>query len=33
LLGREFIQDVALVDVSRDFIESKAPKKPWKDPE
>lgn len=28
LLGREFIQDVALVDVSRDFIESKAPKKP-----
>jgi hypothetical protein len=27
LLGREFIQDVALVDVSRDFIESKAPKK------
>jgi hypothetical protein len=32
LLGREFIQDVALVDVSRDFIESKAPKKPLKDP-
>ena len=27
LLGREFIQDVALVDVSRDFIESKASKK------
>jgi hypothetical protein len=27
LLGREFIQDVAFVDVSRDFIESKAPKK------
>ena len=27
LLGREFIQDVAIVDVSRDFIESKAPKK------
>ena len=25
LLGREFIQDVAFVDVSRDFIESKAP--------
>lgn len=27
LLGREFIQDVALVDVSKDFIASKAPKK------
>lgn len=27
LLGREFIQDVAFVDVSRNFIESKAPKK------
>lgn len=27
LLGREFIQDVAYVDVSRKFIESKAPKK------
>nr|WP_231897435.1 ATP-dependent zinc protease [Vibrio rumoiensis] len=27
LLGREFIQDVAYVDVSREFIESKAPKK------
>jgi hypothetical protein len=32
LLGREFIQDVALVDVSRDFIESKAPKKYSKKP-
>ncbi|MFV0575100.1 MAG: ATP-dependent zinc protease [Vibrio sp.] len=27
LLGREFIQDVAFVDVSREFVESKAPKK------
>ncbi|WP_105902774.1 ATP-dependent zinc protease family protein [Vibrio gangliei] len=27
LLGREFIQDVAYVDVSREFIESQAPKK------
>lgn len=24
LLGREFIQDIAYVDVSREFIESKA---------
>jgi len=31
LLGREFIQDVAIVDVSRDFIESKAPKKHLKE--
>lgn len=31
LLGREFIQDVAFVDVSRDFIESKAPKKKVKE--
>lgn len=27
LLGREFIQDLAIVDVSRDYIESKPPKK------
>jgi hypothetical protein len=27
LLGREFIKDVALDDVNRDFIESKSPKK------
>lgn len=27
LLGREFIQDVAIVDVSRDYIESKPPQK------
>lgn len=27
LLGREFIQDVAFVDVSRDYIESNPPKK------
>ncbi len=27
LLGREFIQDVAIVDVSKDFIQSIAPKK------
>ena len=32
LLGREFIQDVAIVDVSRDFIESKAPKRHLKKP-
>lgn len=31
LLGREFIQDVAFVDVSRDYIESKAPKKKTKE--